>query len=298
MISVISYISKDIIIKPGSVIEKKIGGTGYYAGIALAKLGKSTNLYIHAEAESDDLLKLIDEKNLKVYKIVSETYKYPRFYNVFLDKSLNNRIFKADLSSFFYDYEFFNEEMKESLSDSEYIHLAPASHTNLTEIFMGTLKTGKAKLSAELQFLIKSVDSDGNQNSVNKDQFYSLIRFFDIVNISIEDLHFLKINNSIHNVLIEISKMGPHEIILTLGSKGSLIYSAKENKFYEINPIKPKKIIDPVGCGDTYIASYLYARSNHYCIEDAGNFAAKIASHKLGQKGAYSGNIKNTIINT
>ena len=112
------------------------------------------------------------------------------------------------------------------------------------------------------------------------------------------DLHFFKKNSSIHNVLIEISKMGPHEIILTLGSKGSLIYSAKENNFYEINPIKPTKIIDPVGCGDTYIASYLYARSNHYCIEDAGNFAAKIASHKLGQKGAYSGNIKNTIINT
>lgn len=75
------------------------------------------------------------------------------------------------------------------------------------------------------------------------------------------------------------------EAIITNGSKGSrILYNNKETA---ILPVKPTNIIDSTGCGDTYMAAYISKRIDNSTIEEAGNFASKIASRKLECSGPF-----------
>jgi len=80
-----------------------------------------------------------------------------------------------------------------------------------------------------------------------------------------------------------LASWGCPEVILTLGEKGSLIYS--ENTFYQIDAFPSQEIVDATGCGDTYMAGYLYKRSQGASITEAGKFAAAMCTMKLGTKG-------------
>ena len=74
---------------------------------------------------------------------------------------------------------------------------------------------------------------------------------------------------------------------------GSTIYS--DGTFYHIPAYPPKNPEDATGCGDTYMAGYLYYRSKGFDIERSGNFGAAIASLKMESPGPYTGSEKEII---
>lgn len=86
-----------------------------------------------------------------------------------------------------------------------------------------------------------------------------------------------------------LAEWGCPEVTLTLGDRGSLIYAGGE--FYEIPAIPTDRLIDATGCGDTYSAGYLYARSRGASYTDAGLFAAAMCTIKLGRKGPFEGTL-------
>jgi sugar/nucleoside kinase (ribokinase family) len=81
---------------------------------------------------------------------------------------------------------------------------------------------------------------------------------------------------------------GVKEVIITLGSMGSVICS--DNTFYDIPAYKPSgSVVDATGCGDTYMAGYLYQRLKGTGVQDAGEFAAAMATLKIGSSGPFTG---------
>ena len=84
-----------------------------------------------------------------------------------------------------------------------------------------------------------------------------------------------------------LADWGCKEVLLTLGDKGSLIYV--DGTFYEIPAIEPSELVDATGCGDTYMAGYLYSRSKGAGYQEAGTFAAAMCTLKLARKGPFSG---------
>jgi len=82
---------------------------------------------------------------------------------------------------------------------------------------------------------------------------------------------------------------GVTEVIITLGSEGSLIYV--DDTFYEIPAYAPHETVDATGCGDTYSAGYLYCRSQGESITEAGKFAAAMCTLKLEHSGPFDRNI-------
>jgi sugar/nucleoside kinase (ribokinase family) len=46
---------------------------------------------------------------------------------------------------------------------------------------------------------------------------------------------------------------------------------------------------DTTGCGDTYMAGYLYQRINQASFQEAGEFGAAMASLKIELPGAFHG---------
>ena len=110
-------------------------------------------------------------------------------------------------------------------------------------------------------------------------------------------IHILKANENEMEVLTgekdpyvaarTLADWGCREVLLTFGENGSLIYA--DNNFYEIPAIRAKEVVDTTGCGDTYMAGYLYKRAKGASYVEAGTFAAAMCTLKLGGKGPFNG---------
>jgi sugar/nucleoside kinase (ribokinase family) len=87
-----------------------------------------------------------------------------------------------------------------------------------------------------------------------------------------------------------IAAMGVSEVIVTLGSKGSLIYTG--GVFYEIPAYTPDQVVDATGCGDTYMAGYLYKRARNFDCVEAGKFGAAMATLKIESSGPFTGSFE------
>lgn len=57
----------------------------------------------------------------------------------------------------------------------------------------------------------------------------------------------------------------------------------------------PAQPVDATGCGDTYATGYLYLRSQGAKIDEAGKFAAAMATLNLEQSGPFNGTIEDVL---
>jgi len=87
-----------------------------------------------------------------------------------------------------------------------------------------------------------------------------------------------------------IHSWGVTEVIITLGSEGSLVYV--DDTFYEIPAYPPHEVVDATGCGDTYSAGYLYKRLQGATPTEAGKFAAAMCTIKLEHNGPFNRSIQ------
>jgi sugar/nucleoside kinase (ribokinase family) len=117
-------------------------------------------------------------------------------------------------------------------------------------------------------------------------------------------VHILKANESEMSVLTGQSDpaigaavlhgWGVDEVIITLGSQGSLIL--KDGAYFNIPAFVPStSVVDATGCGDTYMAGYLSRRIRGADISEAGEFAAAMATLKIEGSGPFTGGAKDVL---
>lgn len=142
---------------------------------------------------------------------------------------------------------------------------------------------------------ILSVDAQGYLREVRGENVYPID--WCEKKEALKYVHILKVNEHEAKVLTglddyqaaarQLAKWGVKEVLLTLGSEGSIIYA--ENSFYYIPAYPPKEVVDATGCGDTYMLGYLYMRNKGVSYEEAGCFAAALSTVKLEKSGPFSG---------
>ena len=142
---------------------------------------------------------------------------------------------------------------------------------------------------------ILSVDAQGYLREVRGENVYPID--WCEKKEALKYVHILKVNEHEAKVLTglddyqaaarQLAEWGVKEVLLTLGSEGSIIYA--ENSFYYIPAYPPKKVVDATGCGDTYMLGYLYMRNKGVSYEEAGCFAAALSTVKLEKSGPFSG---------
>jgi sugar/nucleoside kinase (ribokinase family) len=114
------------------------------------------------------------------------------------------------------------------------------------------------------------------------------LRYVDILKASLSEMEVLTDQTDIRKGAEILAGWGAGEVIITMGSKGSLVY--KDNTFFDIPAYSPgTAAVDATGCGDTYMAGYLYQRSNGAGPREAGEFAAAMATLKIQASGAFHG---------
>lgn len=142
---------------------------------------------------------------------------------------------------------------------------------------------------------ILSVDAQGYLREVRGENVYPID--WCEKKEALKYVHILKVNEHEAKVLTglddyqaaarQLAEWGVKEVLLTLGSEGSIIYA--ENSFYYIPAYPPKEVVDATGCGDTYMLGYLYMRNKGVSYEGAGCFAAALSTVKLEKSGPFSG---------
>ena len=188
-----------------------------------------------------------------------------------------------------------------ALSQSEPIHFDQVKDIQAQVFYFGPLIHDDidldvyAKLSEQSDFIV--LDAQGltrkveNKTVVKQHSPHTaeILKYVNLLKVDVEEALILSEEKDLVEAAKKLCRMGPEEIVITRGSKGSLVFAS--NRFYEFSSVRAQKIVDPTGCGDTFMAAYLYQRKNAASFEKAANFAAEIAAKKIAKIGPWCADI-------
>lgn len=140
-------------------------------------------------------------------------------------------------------------------------------------------------VSVDVQGYLRKVEGE-NVVAVDYTQKREAMPYIDILKCNEKEMEVVTGESDPRKAALILSDWGCREVLLTLGDKGSLIYTGGE--FYEIPAIPAREVVDATGCGDTYMAGYLYMRARGASYQEAGTFAAAMCTIKIEGKGPFS----------
>ena len=178
------------------------------------------------------------------------------------------------------------EEMK-NIDDAKVYHLGTLLADDFSNDVVKYLSS-RGKISIDVQGYLREVRGE-SVHAVTWEAKEELLRFTNILKLNEHEMQVITNSHNPRTVAMQLHDMGVDEIIITLGSYGSIIYA--DNKFYNIPAYKPRQIVDVTGCGDTYSTGYLYMRAQGAGYEEAGKFAAAMCTLKLEHNGPFDGTI-------
>lgn len=114
-------------------------------------------------------------------------------------------------------------------------------------------------------------------------------KYIDILKVNEQEIATLTGISDYHEAARQLAAWGIKEVLLTLGSEGSLLLV--DGEFYEVPAVQPRRVVDATGCGDTFTMGYVYKRIQGASPADAAAFAALVSARKLEDHGPFKGNL-------
>lgn len=278
----IGHITLDKIITPRHTAYMP-GGTAFYFGHAMSHIGADNFLLVTALAPSEK--KAVDDLraegvNVKVLPSRNSVY----FENKYGENS-NNRtqrvLAKAD--------PFTVEGLKDV--EASIFHLGTLLADDFSLDVLKYLST-KGRVSIDAQGYLREVRGE-SVFAVDWPEKVEALKYVDILKANEKEMEVLTGTTDPREAARRLADMGVKEVVLTLGDMGSLIYAGGE--FHEIPAYPPKDVVDATGCGDTYMAGYLYMRAKGRTIYESGCFAAAMCTIKLGASGPFKASIDDAL---
>lgn len=272
----IGHITLDKVVTPQSTVYMP-GGTAFYSSRALKSFNDLD--YALVTAVGDTELHVVDklrEEGIDATALPSRYSVY--FENIYGDNpdDRSQRVLaKAD--------PFTVEQLKNF--EAEIFHLGSLLADDFSpEVIKELASRGKV-----------AVDAQGYLREVRGTDVFAID--WDNKLEALPHIYYLKVNEHEMEVLTGFSdpheaarrlhQWGVKEVLVTLGSMGSLIYDGVA--FHRIPAFAPSAVIDSTGCGDTYTAGYLYRRLMGAGIDEAGRFAAAMSTLKIENSGPFGG---------
>jgi sugar/nucleoside kinase (ribokinase family) len=82
--------------------------------------------------------------------------------------------------------------------------------------------------------------------------------------------------------VLALRALGVPEVVLTLGSRGSLVVTATSNDFVAATPVTAP--VDPTGAGDSFAAAYLWFRADQCPPPEAAEHASRFVATLLAER--------------
>ena len=113
-----------------------------------------------------------------------------------------------------------------------------------------------------------------------------VLKFVDVLKANEMEMKVLTGTSDVYKAARLLNSWGVKEVLLTLGSMGSVLYDGEN---FTMIPAFKAEVVDATGCGDTYMAGYLYKRAKGESVEEAARFAAAMATIKIEAFGPFTG---------
>ena len=254
------------------------GGTSYYFSHGIRHL-KDTRNYKLITALAPSEYKAVEDlraKGIQVEVLPSrKTVYFENIYGENQDDRKQRVLAKAD--------PFTVEELKDE--EAKFFHLGSLLSDDFS-LDVVKLLSGKGKLAVDAQGYLREVRGEQLYPTDWKDKREAL-KYIDILKVNEYEAEVLTGFKDFKQAALQLAEWGVKEVLLTLGSLGSIIYA--EGTFYKIPAYPAKNVVDATGCGDTYSMGYLYMRNKGASYEEAGCFAAALSTIKLEKSGPFSG---------
>ncbi len=271
----IGHITLDRVITPEADVFMP-GGTAWYFSKAIGRLPVKYGLITTLAATEHRFVQELLDEGIEVQSFPSPATVY--FENIYTG-NLNERTQRVlQTARNFTAAEVANAKAK-------IFHLGTLLADDIPVSVIKVLKE-KGRVAADVQGYLRKLDGSSVQAADWKDKIEAL-PFIDILKVNEHELLALTGTSDIETGARQLYFWGAKEIVITLGDMGSVIYD--DNGFYNIPAYKAVTVRDATGCGDTYMAGYLYQRVKGASPETAGKFAAAMATLKIEKQGPFTG---------
>jgi len=277
-VCVVGHITKDIV-KVGQTMRIAPGGAAYYTALALKRLGLTVAVVTKgAKRDKHYLLRELTREKVSVFW--KDGQMTSGFENIYSGPGLDTRtqVLKGAGTPF-------SAEDVTRLSAWAF-HFGPLVKKDIP---LQVLKQAAAKaqiVSLDVQGMVRPA----RLGMITQEDWGDKKKWLECVHILKADeteAFILSGQRDMDRAAAVLASFGPTEVVITLGSRGSLVYA--EQRLHRIPSWTPRKLVDPTGCGDTYMAGYLYERLRGTTPEMAARFAAAMAALKLESLGPFMG---------
>ena len=275
----IGYITQDKVVTPKNTIYMP-GGTSFYFAHAIKHLNANDFLLVTALADTDmGIVEDIRKEGISV-KALHSTHSvcFENIYGENQNERTQRVTAKAD--------PFTVEGLKDT--DARIIHLGSLLADDFSLEVIKFL-SGKGLLSVDVQGFLRKVENE-KVLAVDWPEKEEALKYIHILKANEHETEVLTGCKNPREAALKLANWGVKEVLLTLGSMGSVIYA--DGEFHEIPAYPPTEIVDATGCGDTYMAGYLYMRNKGASYKEAGCFAAAMCTIKLEASGPFGGTEK------
>ena len=272
----IGHITLDKIVTPQKTVHMP-GGTAFYFAHGISHLDTTNFQLVTALAASEmEAVEDIRKKGIDVKVLPSaHSVYFENTYGENQDNRTQRVLAKADPFTV------------EGLQDVEaqIFHLGSLLADDFSLDVIKYLST-KGMLSVDAQGYLREVRGE-KVFAVDWPEKQEALKYIHILKANELETEVLTGCKDPREAALKLADWGVKEVLLTLGSMGSVIYA--EGQFHEIPAYPPTEVVDATGCGDTYMAGYLYMRNKGASYQEAGTFAAAMCTIKLEASGPFSG---------
>ncbi len=276
----IGHITRDKIVTPQQTVYMS-GGVAFYFSYAINCLPKLVDFTLVTKLADEDR-KAAEEMSAAGIKVHTHPSKETVFFENIYGDNPDDRTQRVRAKS----DQFLLSEV--AGIDAGIYHLGTLLADDFNIGFAEQLHQ-RGRVSVDAQGFLRKVVGESVEKCdwEHKEEW---MRHIDIIKVNEMEMEVLTGETDPLRAARIIAGWGPEEVLVTLGSLGSLIlYKGEEIR---IPSYPAKQVVDATGCGDTFMAGYLYCRAQDIAPEEAGRFAAAMCTQKLTHNGPFKGTIE------
>jgi sugar/nucleoside kinase (ribokinase family) len=272
----IGHITHDKVVTPRSVVHMA-GGTAFYFSNALSRLAIRYRLVTALAPADMSSVSDLQEKGIDVTVLPSaHTVFFENIYSGNQDHRTQRVLRQAD--------PFTVAGLAEIRA--EVFHLGPLLAGDIPLDLIRSL-AARGKVSMDAQGYLRKVDRH-DVLAVDWPEKRAALQYVHTLKVNESEMAVLTGEENVERSAKLLAQWGVKEVVITLGSMGSIVY--QNRTFYNIPAYIPTtSVVDATGCGDTYMAGYLFQRIKGASIREAGEFAAAMATLKIEGSGPFTG---------
>ncbi len=286
-VCVVGHVTKDIV-KLSHATKMKVGGTAYFTALAMAGFGLDVAVVTKGrEQDREFLLQELALKKVCIFWRPGEATTV--FESIYSAQDLDTRVQVIHAVGTPFAVKDLDDLEDVDVVRATMFHFGPLVRQDIP---LGLLQriSGRAEIvSLDVQGMVrpKRLGAVIHEDWADKEEW---LQFVDVLKADEREACIISGESDVRRAAAFLASVGPKEVIVTLGSRGSVVCS--RGVLHEIPSWPPRRMVDPTGCGDTYMAGYLYKRLKGVPPEAAGRFAAATATLKLEGPGPFAGTEK------